>query len=649
MDCFDLCRFLVTVDDNRIVNFQADVHHPVTRGFVCQKGRALVKRMLHPDRIRNPLMKKGNGFVPISQEHALELIAEKLVSIKEKFGTRAILNYTSGGYGGVKSRIQNIFFNCLGGVSEPEGSLCWGAGMAAQTYDFGSPKGHFPHDVLNADLILVWGRNPKHTSIHLYTLLKQAQKNGSRILVIDPVKTATAKAFDEYIRINPSTDGALALAMSRVIIDHDLQDKKFIERHVVGFNRFKASLADFSLEWAQKVTGIPAEIIEELALAYVRSDAAAIYIGYGMQRYHNSGNAVRSIDALAAISGKIGKKGCGANYAAQSIGPYLYDLDQASRAYAHNKRGFIVGKLGEFLERAQDPPIKAVFVSGGNPLTQSPDLEKTVEQFSRIEFKVVFDHFMTDTARHADLVLPAASVFEQEDVFATSMYSPVLNFSQKAVEPPNGVVPEFDFYLNLARKLGITTLGFKDSDEYLQKSVQPLLDKLGIRSSRLWDEYLRIESDEIAWEDKKFATPSGKIELYSKTAEAAGLSPLPVFIPARKGTGHLPLRLLTCHTKESMHSQGFVFRDDLPTVYVNPRTAKKFDVQDGSFVYVNGARAQIRAALCVDDAVCDGTAFIYQGFRHTSGAVNFLTDSVISDMGRQAAFYDSFCTLEHIG
>jgi anaerobic selenocysteine-containing dehydrogenase len=229
------------------------------------------------------------------------------------------------------------------------------------------------------------------------------------------------------------------------------------------------------------------------------------------------------------------------------------------------------------------------------------------------------------------------------------MYSPVLNFSQKAVDPPFGVVPEFEFYLNLARKMGMKNLGFKDSDEYLQKSVQPLLDKLGITWSRLPDQYLCIESDEIAWKDRKFGTPSGKIELYSNAAKEAGLSPLPVFIPPRNGPHYLPLRLLTCHTKESMHSQGFAFTDDLPRVYVNPKTAKKFDVQGDSPVYVKGAGPRIRAVLCVDDAICDGTAFIYQGFWHKSGAVNFLTDSVISDMGSQAAFYDSFCTIERIG
>ncbi|MBU1344699.1 MAG: molybdopterin-dependent oxidoreductase, partial [Proteobacteria bacterium] len=318
MDCSDLCRFVVTVQNNRIIHLKGDKNHPVTKGLVCKKGRSLVQRMIHPQRIRHPLIRTENGFIKASYETIFDIISEKLMSIKHAFGTRAILNYTSDGYGGVKNRIQSIFFNCFGGVTQPRGSLCWGAGIAAQQYDFGSPKGHFPEDVLNADIVLVWGRNPKFTSLHLYTLLKQAQKNGSRIVVIDPVETATAKAFDAYIRIRPSTDGALALAMANTIIENNLHDKEFIEKHVLGFNRFKAYASLFTLKRAEEITGISAKSIETMALDYARAKTASIYVGFGMQRYHNGGNSVRCIDAIAAITGKIGKKGCGVNYAARS-------------------------------------------------------------------------------------------------------------------------------------------------------------------------------------------------------------------------------------------------------------------------------------------------------------------------------------------
>ncbi len=654
MDCLDLCRFIVTSENNRIIKLEGDKNHPITKGFICRKGKALVERLYHRQRIKHPLIKKEHGFVKASYEEIFDIISEKLTSIKEEYGTKAILNYSSDGYGGIKNRIQTIFFNCFGGVTQGQGSLCWGAGIAAQNYDFGSSKGNFPDDVLNSDIVIVWGRNPKYTSIHLYTLLKQAQKKGSRIIVIDPVKTATAKAFDEYVQVRPATDGALALAMANTIIEKNLHDKKFIEKYVIGFNRFKAYAGKFTLEKAEKLTGIKAETIETMALDYARSKTASIYIGFGMQRYHNSGNTIRCIDALGAITGKIGKKGCGINYAAKSIGPFINDVDKKSEAHAKNSRFFTMGKLGEFLQDVQDPPIKAVFVSCGNPLTQSPDLERTVKHFSRLEFKVVFDHFMTDTARHADIVIPAASVFEQDDLFATSMFSPVLNYSQKVVEPPKGVMSEFDFYLELARRMKLENLGFKDSEQYLKASAQPLMDKLKrnftqlSQLSQLSGEYITIEEDAIAWEDKVFKTPSGKIELYSEKARQDGHFAFATFMEPLKGTEQFPLRLLTCHSISSMHSQGFAFKEDISAIYVNKNTADKFNLQNHANVRVIGKSAQLKVRLIIDEAICDNTAFMYQGWWHKSGAVNFLTNSVISDMGRQAAFYDSFCTIEAI-
>lgn len=646
MDCFDLCRFMVTVENNRVVRLQGDKDHPLTKGLICKKGRSLVQRLYHPERILSPLIRQNNKFVKASYQEVFDIIAETLASIKTSHGPAAVLNYNGDGYGGLKGKIQTLFFNCFGGASRQQGSLCWGAGMAAQKYDFGNAKGHFPVDVLNSGLILIWGRNPKETGIHLFSYLKQAEKRGSRVIVIDPVKSSTAGAFDDYIRINPATDGALALAMANVIIEAGLCDKAFIDSHVLGFDTFRSEASLFSLEKAEVITGVPAGTIESLALSYAGEKAATIYIGYGLQRYHNGGNTVRCIDALGAITGKIGKKGCGVNYAAKSISPYLNDVELKSRDHITTERRFSAGKLGDFLDEAKAPSIRAVFVSSANPLNQGPDLKKTVDAFSKIEFKVVFDHFMTDTARFADIVIPAAFVFEQDDIFTTSMYSPFLNYSQKAVDPPGGLMPEFDFFLSLASRMGIETLGFKDSDDYLKKSVAPLLDKFNIAYSDLKDSYFCIEKDRVAWEDLIFETPSNKIELYSKKALTEGVSPFPMFIKTLKSKDDLPLRLLTCHTGDSMHSQGFAFCEDLPVVYLNRNTAQTYGIQDQSHVCVKGKKHDLKARVSVTDDICDGTAFIHQGWRHKSGAVNFLTNSIISDMGEQVAYYDSFCAIE---
>jgi anaerobic selenocysteine-containing dehydrogenase len=369
-----------------------------------------------------------------------------------------------------------------------------------------------------------------------------------------------------------------------------------------------------------------------------------------MQRYENGGNNVRCIDALAALAGHIGKRGGGVNYASRSLAPFLNAPETKSQQFATQTRTFVAARLGNFLEENPDPPIKAAFVASGNPLVQSPDLSTTVDQFSKIEFKVVFDHFMTDTAACADIVLPAALVFEQDDLFATSMYSHVLNFSQKAIDPPGSVMPEFEFFLELSKRMGIDTLGFDSSVQYLNQCAAPLLAQtqtvVGPDLAGLESAYIQIKDHDISWADKQFLTPSGKIEIFSEQAKADGLCPLPQFLPPRTGALSFPLRLLTCKAKNFMHSQGLMDETCPPIVYLNRKTADDFKVQPGDRVRVCGKKAWIEARVGVDEAVYTNTAFMYQGYWHKSGAVNFLTESRVSDMGGQAAYYDSFCTLK---
>ncbi|MCF8092616.1 MAG: molybdopterin-dependent oxidoreductase, partial [Desulfotignum sp.] len=447
MDCFDLCRFQVTVSGGRITDIKGDQDHPLTRGVICPKGRDLVKRHSHPERLKHPMVRRKSGFVRTTYAEVLDRVADTLASIRNRWGPTGVLNYTSDGYGGAKNRVQSIFFNCLGGDTRFSGSLCWAAGIAAQTFDFGDARGHLPEDAANSDLVIVWGRNPKATSLHFYTLLKQAQKNGTRVIVIDPIQSDTAKSLGTHLAVKPGTDAALALAMAHVIVKENLYDRSFVRDHVLGFDRFCRYLESVDPETAATITGVSAETIRELARDYAAAKAPGIWMGYGLQRYASGGNTVRSIDALAAVCGHVGKPGTGANYAARSLAPLLNQPEKISLAHVREARHFPAPMLGHFLQTVDNPPIAAAFVAGGNPLNQSPDLNAAVSGFQRIPFKVVFDHFMTDTARHADMVLPAATVFEQADIFVTSMYSHVLNYSQKAVDPQDTLMPESDFFL----------------------------------------------------------------------------------------------------------------------------------------------------------------------------------------------------------
>ena len=649
MDCFDLCRFIVTVENNQIISLKGDPDHPLTRGVTCSKAKHLIARQNHPDRLTKPLLRTDKGFQPLSYDRVFDILTEKLTKVKNKYGNTAILNYTSDGYGGMKGRSQTIFMNYFGGDSRFSGSLCWSAGMAAQKYDFGTAMASNPLDVLNSDLVILWGRNPKVTNLHLYSLLKQAVKTGTKVIVIDPNRTDTAKAFDRHVQVKPGTDGALALGLAHILDRENLVNDAFVNQYVKGGKRFRQSLVVYTPEYVQSITGVDKGVIEELAIEYSKAKSASIYIGYGMQRYQNGGNSVRSINALAALCGNIGKSGNGIHYASKSLSPFIGRPEEDSERFVTEKRRFPAPNLGSFMASAQDPPIKLAFFSAGNPLVQTPDLTTAVNAMNIVPFKVVFDQFMTDTASMADIVLPAATVFEQEDIFSTSMYSHVMNYNQKALEPPETILPELDFYLILGKLLSLD-YGFASSKEYLEQCADPLLEALNrqeknasLKLDDLATTYPYLKDHDIAWADLKFSTPSGKIELYSDRAKADGLSPIANFTPPLEATKQFPLRLLTCHTKASMHSQSFLDTQKIPEISLHSKTATKYKLTKGETVLVKGVNGQIRATVNVDDTIHENTAFMYQGYWHKSGAVNFLTRERVTDMGNQAAYYDSFC------
>lgn len=649
MDCFDVCGLIAAVENDRVVSIRGDKEHPLTRGACCKKGLKLLERLYHPQRLTSPLRRTAKGWAKITWTEAIDEIAEKFTQSIRRFNSSSILNYSSSGYGGLIKKIDEVFFNYLGGVTDSRGSLCWGAGIAAQRYDFGSVLGHHPDDIARAKTIVLWGRNPADTNLHLVPSLAKARKSGATVALIDPRRSTSAKMADIHLAIRPATDGALALGLANVIVENGWHDREFISQRVHGFDAYRKYIRDFPPERVERITGVAREHIVELARTYSGEKPAGIFIGYGLQRYSNGGNTVRCIDALGAITGNIGLSGAGVNYANQSFPKYTAGEIKKSKSYARNRRTFSVAKVAEFLETANDPPIKCMMISKANPLVQGPDITRALKAFEGVEFKVVIDMFMTDTARHADLVLPCTSVLEEEDIIYTGMFSPYINFSVRAVDPPKGVMSEYDFFAALARRMAITRYPFISPKDFLRGAIQPLKEKFGVGYDELKNKYcFSLPGREIPWQDGVFATPSGKYELYSERALKDGQSPLPVFIEGEKGDKQYPLRLLTPHTKNSLHSQHFAFVDDKPEAFLHSLTLQAYHLEDGGLARVCSPQGELLVRVQSDDRFADDMVVIYEGWWHKSGSVNFLTHSGISDMGEQAAYYDCFCRIEPV-
>jgi anaerobic selenocysteine-containing dehydrogenase len=475
--------------------------------------------------------------------------------------------------------------------------------------------------------------------------IRQARQAGATIVLIDPRRTASADLADHHIVIRPATDGALALAMAHTIIATDRYDMKYIKKRVIGFERLREAIQGFTPEWASDITGIPLETIRSLAQMYSGKSPASIVIGYGLQRYCNGGNTVRSIDILGAITGNIGISGGGVNYANHFFPRFIGGDLKRSRARARNRRTFSIAQLAEYLESERKPPIQCIFVTKSNPLVQGPDINRTIEAFKSVGFKVVVDMFMTDTARHADIVLPCTSVLEEEDIIFSSMFSPYVNYSGQAVSPLGGILSDYDIYVALAERMGVSDFPSDGRRRFLERAIEPLTDAFGVSLSDLEQGPFSIPEDFIPWENGQFSTPSGKIELYSEEALADGHSPIATFIQPKTAHSDYPLRLLTPHRRASMHSQHFAFIDDIPEAVVRPETLRDFNLTEGARANVWSEKGEIIVKIRSDQGAAADAVTIDQGWWHKSGSVNKLISDQISEMGEQAAYYECFVNI----
>jgi anaerobic selenocysteine-containing dehydrogenase len=646
LDCFDACGLLADVDDGRVIGLRGDPDHPLTRGRICVKGKRLLERLTHPQRLLAPRLRDGTRWKAISWEAALDLIAQKFHHAMATHGSRALLYYADSGYGGLVKSVDRLFFNHLGPVSTPRGSLCWAAGIAAQRYDFGDVRGHAPEDLAKARCILIWGRNPVATNPHLMPFLREARRKGAALVVIDPLKTLTARQADLHLRPRPGTDGALALGMAHHLLATGRIDRVYIERYTLGFNRLAASLQAYTPDETAAVTGIAPEAVTTAAEIFGDRSPASIVIGMGLQRYANGGQTVRCIDALGAITGNIGRPGGGVNYANRAIVRWI-DPQPGGRPLPDH-RTFPLPRMARFIQTAADPPIAVAMIAKANPLVQMPDTQALTAALAAVPFKIVVDMFMTDTARRAELVLPCTSILEEEDLIYSSMFTPYLNYAARAVAPPEGVLGEYELFRRLARRMGLTAYPDIAARDFLKQAIRPLTEAFGVTLETLVQAPFKLPESDVPWAGGKFATPSGRYEFFSRRAAEEGLPPLPQYQPPRPAPPGYPLRLLTPHHAHSMHSQHFAFRRDRPQVALHPEQAARRGLQNGQAVRVASPQGSIEAVLATDPDIPPGVLKMDQGWWQRSGAANRLTGDVLSDMGENAAYFESFCQVESL-
>lgn len=675
-NCYSTCTMRVEVEGGRIRRIEPHPDNAATPEGVCLKGLSYAERVVSPDRVLTPLRRRPGTarFEPIAWDSALDLIAGHLERLARDPGPKSVLHYAGSGTKGLLNGLGAAFWRMYGGCTTTYGDLCWPAGLEATRLTLGENEHNAPWDLPNARLIVLWGKNPAETNVHQMPFIEEARRRGARLIVVDPRRTQSAEQADLLIRPRPGTDGALALGAAHHLVQRDLLDHRFIEEHVLGFAELREVLSNLPPEKAASICDVPAARIEELAEAIGSIEPATICAGFGMQRYTQSGQAMRAIIALLALTGNIGKPGAGWQFA--NLQSSIFDEVRDPLAFyppeepvGPVRQSISTARLGRDMLATTDPPLRMIWVERGNPLSQNPETNRVREAFRALEFRVVVDQFLTDTAREADLVLPAKTFLEQSDVIG-AYWHPYVQLKQKVLEPPGEVKPESEVWTLLARRMGLPEAeieaafpapGDAGIEAWLERRLEPFE---GLSLERLRQgPALPPGHREVAFADRVFPTPSGRIELLSHEArDRWGVDPLPTYEEPEESTSRpspessrFPLQLLTPNTKDRIHSQFGnlrMIRDagSAPAADVHPEDARARGIAPGDPVRIFNERGEIRTIARFDLGLRPGCVSVTNGFwAAEGGAVNACSKGRETDMGHGAAFHDALVEMERAG
>lgn len=655
-DCPDTCAMLVDVDaEGRAVRVKGDPDHPFTHGGLCVKVAHYEKRTYHRDRLLYPMKRaglKGSGqFQRISWDEAIATIASRLGDVARD-NPQSILPYSYAGTMGLLqgASMDRRFFHTLG-ASLLDRTICSSAGMFGMRYTVGASVGTNPETVDRARYILIWGSNLITSNIHLWRYVLRARANGARVVTIDPLRTRTAEQSDEHLAIMPGTDGAFAMGMMHVILRDGLQDQDYIDQFTIGFPELKARADEYPPSRVSSITGLPEETIERIAHEYAKNAPAFIRVNYGLQRHAGGGMAVRNIFCLPALVGAWRHPGGGALLSTSGFYPLNFAALERADLIQGKPRTVNMSRLGDALCNA-GPPVRALVVYNSNPAAIAPNQQRVLEGLRREDlFTVVLEHFQTDTADYADILLPATTQLEHFDLHRSYGHTYVMA-NNAAIEPLGECKPNTEIFRMLARRMGLAGSCFEDSDEDMAR--QALSTCNGMTIEELKEKgWLRLKIADAPFANGGFPTPSGKCEFYSERLR--DLDPLPTYIPPREDrlsnprlAEKFPLALISPPAHHFLNST-FVNvlgdKEGFPTLDIHPSDAEARNIATGNSVQVFNGRGDFLATAVVTDRTRPGvlsTPSIWWNKLVPGGRnVNSTTSEELTDIGGGATFYDN--------
>ena len=680
-DCPDTCAMLVTVEDGVATAVRGDPDHPTTAGVLCTKVSRYTERVYHKDRLLHPqkrVGKKGEGkFAQISWDEALDTIASRLGAIAA-INPQAILPYS---YAGTMGLVQgesmaSRFFNKIG-ASQLDRTICASAGGAGYTYTIGARIGTDVEQVQHAKLILIWGGNPITSNLHLWTRVQEAKRRGAKVIAIDPYRSLTAEKCHQHIALLPGTDAALALGIMQVLIVEDLLDTDYIARHTLGFDQLKLRAAEWSPQRVADTCGISSDEVIQLAREYgasaLRGDGTFIRVNYGLQRVHGGGMAVRNIACLPALVGAWRHVAGGVQLSSSDSFPKNKPALEHPELGQHHppRRTINMSTIGDDLLRPSSaefgPKIDALIVYNTNPVAIAPDSGKVMQGFARDDlFTVVLEHFQTDTADYADIVLPATTQLEHVDIHAT--YGHLYMMANNASITPLGeAAPNTEIFRRIAARMGYDDACFSESDDVIAAQAFDASHPRAVHfdwASLKRTGWQKLQMPEAPFADGGFATPSGKCEFYSNTMRGDGLDPLPSYIAPHESVASnptlaekYPLAMISPPARNFLNST-FVNVTSLrategePHLELHPQDAAVRQITNDDLVRIFNDRGNFTAKARVTDrarvGLVVGLSIWWKKLAADGKNANEVTSQRLTDMAGGPTFYDVLVEVEKL-
>ena len=672
LDCPDACGLLINVEDRKGSRLRGNPDHPITRGFLCGKVARYLEREYSPGRLLYPQRRigaKGEGrFERISWDEALDEIAQKCKAIAAEFGPEAILPYSYGGTMGYLqgSGMDRRFFHRMG-ASRLDRTICSAAGGAGLMEALGFRYGTEPEQFRHSKLILAWGANILGTNVHLWPFIVEARRQGARFYTIDPHQNRTGRLADKHFYIHPGSDAALALGMMHVIVGENLHDADYVTRYTSGFEGLRERVKHYPPDRVAALTGIAKEDIIALAREYATTRPAVIRLNYGLQRSERGGLAVRAIALLPVLTGSWKEVGGGAQlstsqaFQVNRAGLERPDLQERS-ALGREARIVNMSQLGLALNALDSPPVKAIVVYNSNPAAIAPNQNSVVKGLRRPDlFTVVIEQLQTDTADHADILLPATTFLEHSDLYFAYGHH-YLQLARPALPAPGEAKSNVEIFRLLAARMGFDDACFEESEDdmirTLLSSDHPFIK--GISLEELDREHfvrLRVASNGdpfLPFAHGGFGTPGGRCDFKAETLDYS--PPIESRMGERSLRARFPLELISPKNDDSMNST-FGNRPDTDrqtaSIKIHPADAEARNITSGDPVRIFNDRGSCVLIAHIEDSVSRGVVCApstrWKKRAPDGRNVNVLTSERLTDIGAGATFYSCLVQLEKSG